>query len=361
MKVRLFRGFTLVELLVVIAIIGVLIALLLPAIQAAREAARRAQCANHMKQIGIAVHNFHDTYRGLPPTNPYVVKSDGTQPGETGVLGIWAILFPFIEQQSLYDYCVTKGITTDFNNTWWFNSIDDSVRKSFASVPIMVCPSRRSGGDYVKNDSGNSYAVGGPRGDYVIPNVYIYESSGSQWWKFWTSASSYGKLEFQKGPFRRAEGQWNGGTYSWGVTEGMERWSDGSSNQFIAGEKHIPLAKMGLCDVGNNYANTMDCGSYLVIADGVRSWGSLRVMVHHTITNENYADSGNGVRGIWRPADDILTGWSEDERIAFGSYHPGICHFVLGDGSVFPVSVTASKVLLYRYVHISDGRVIPSL
>ncbi len=89
------KGFTLVELLVVIAIIGILVALLLPAIQAAREAARRTQCNNNLKQIGVALHKYHDTYKILPPS--YVNN------GPEIMWGWGMLILPFMEQQALFD------------------------------------------------------------------------------------------------------------------------------------------------------------------------------------------------------------------------------------------------------------------
>ncbi len=92
------RGFTLVELLVVIAIIGILIGLLLPAVQAAREAARRMKCSNNLKQIGLAMHNYHDAYDALPsPVS--TTCGDGYQV----VRGVWFCLLPFMESGQIYD------------------------------------------------------------------------------------------------------------------------------------------------------------------------------------------------------------------------------------------------------------------
>src|SRR6476646_8569805 len=102
------KAFTLVELLVVIAIIGVLVALLLPAVQAAREAARRMQCSNHLKQIGLALQNYHDTFQSLPygARARFVnTSSSNTFPGGVQTYGpSWYVgILPFAEQKPLSD------------------------------------------------------------------------------------------------------------------------------------------------------------------------------------------------------------------------------------------------------------------
>jgi prepilin-type N-terminal cleavage/methylation domain-containing protein/prepilin-type processing-associated H-X9-DG protein len=96
------RGFTLIELLVVIAIIAILIALLLPAVQQAREAARRTQCKNNLKQIGLAIHNYHDVYNTLPPGYISPTNPDSNTSSELGLYSWGALILPYVEQANLY-------------------------------------------------------------------------------------------------------------------------------------------------------------------------------------------------------------------------------------------------------------------
>jgi len=116
-------GFTLVELLVVIAIIGILVALLLPAVQAAREASRRMSCSNNLKQFGLAVLNYHDTYKSFPP---------GRWGGSGGrVFSVHGLILPFMEQSNVRDLI-------DYTVFW--DSPGNSAARA-ASIPVFLCPS----------------------------------------------------------------------------------------------------------------------------------------------------------------------------------------------------------------------------
>ena len=134
MVIRRVRGFTLVELLVVIAIIGILVALLLPAIQAAREAARRTECTNNMKQIGLALQNYHDSYRRFPPSG-ILYGDPRTVPHALPYHHTWLVMIlPFMEQGPLYD-------EVDKNFPIYLNAAGQPQAIVSTNVGNLHCPS----------------------------------------------------------------------------------------------------------------------------------------------------------------------------------------------------------------------------
>jgi prepilin-type N-terminal cleavage/methylation domain-containing protein len=146
---RTRKGFTLIELLVVIAIIAILIALLVPAVQAVREAANRAQCQNNLKQLGIAVHNFHDAYGLMPvyfgcmPATPTVWPQ---QPDRRMYGGWFAHLLPFVEQDNVYKLAMADIVSSGWNQPHCTSngSCTSWITQQFNGHSLLVCASYSS-------------------------------------------------------------------------------------------------------------------------------------------------------------------------------------------------------------------------
>ncbi len=280
-----FRGFTLVELLVVIAIIGILIALLLPAVQAAREAARRAQCVNNLKQIGLALANYETALKSFPPGR---MGCDGwcsdvctnnaafQKPGTSG----FVMILPYLELQTLYDqfapfahgavYPVGDGCDGSSAGDWKTDRVKEGLRQRPA---VYVCPS----------DNSQTHRGEAAVGSYAL----VHGSRGP----------SYG-IDQKKVK------HYNTGMFNYRTSYKVKHVSDGMSKTIFVGEV--------------NEADTTESSNRWMV--GSRHLDSLR-------TTENPINTPP-TEGI------VLDLYGYKCNGAFGSSHPGGANFAFGDGHV---------------------------
>jgi len=303
-------GFTLVELLVVIAIIGILIALLLPAVQAAREAARRAQCTNNLKQIGLALHNYHDSYRVFPALK---AGTQGTNPwndGNNGQLCGMIALLPYMEQTALWDQISsggTYGGTTypPFGPAAWRTDFPPFREQ----VPGLLCPSDPAIGDHnpASEQGYNNYMFS--VGDHINRNAYDRPNRGPFAHHYWVSFSNI---------------------------------TDGSSNTLGLAERAI-YSRTGAIrgDVVSNLSGIDQNPTLCLATRGQNGMYASGYTLHpEKVIGKRWADgrpNWNGVTTVLPPNSPSCLG--TDRSWEWGifspsSYHPGGVNGLLMDGSV---------------------------
>jgi len=292
------RAFTLVELLVVIAMIGILIALLLPAVQAAREAARRMSCSNNLRQIGIAVHNYHDAVGKLP-----LAKNHNSFSWASAIL-------PFAEQQNLRDMLeLNKKMWEEPNMTAGKSKIpmyicpsepNNPVREisvfdeSYNQIPATLYLNHYGGFQGVESDGGLNSIVG------CILSCYIYDSS------------------YNKKPVQNI---------------GLEAITDGTSNTMMIGETSYYAADKEYDSYGyiiKEYFTGWLGQDAQIVAKGFVNYGKL---LDNPLSDYNYCYD-------------------------FRSYHPAGAQAVFADGSVHWIPATTPQEIVGRLINRKDGEVV---
>ncbi len=316
------RGFTLIELLVVIAIIAILIALLLPAVQQAREAARRSQCKNNLKQLGLALQNYHEVHSLFPPgwVVPQFQMAGGTPVSSNshryaGHNPAWGLyLLPLLDQAPLYNL-------QNFNNSDYQTYVHsgsfvsghgilqppNSTNKLGSTLPVFSCPSDTQ---FNKGTVINGYG----RSSYVScrGNINNYGQSTSM------------------NPMP--------GVFYTNSTTRFRDITDGSSNTIALGE------------VSDNQYSEVDSNSVLETGG---AWGGMGIHKRYTMVSRNT----NSTRPInlSSPLDAPPYHSSSD---GFGSMHTGGAHFALCDGSVRFISENISIAIYGNLGDRADGNVL---
>jgi prepilin-type N-terminal cleavage/methylation domain-containing protein len=297
-------GFTLIELLVVIAIIAILIGLLLPAVQKVREAADRMACSNNLKQMGIAIHAYESAFKRMPYTRLFIDSGDGHT---------WAVLLlPYLEQGPLNQLWVdSPGIKdTTLNVYSGFKSFNQAYAANPASsqthVATYYCPARRYPGTIsIPANSGDPNP--GSCADYAVcAGDIANDAAGNEIYN-----TQLGHGAFVRRP----------------AIITFASITDGLSNTFFMGEKHVRIGQFGKSN-----------------EDG-------------TVYNDDFPNCLSRIAG---PNYLLARTPNDTYNIQFGSWHPGICQFLFGDGSVKGLSNTVNGTVLGYLSVRNDGNPIPN-
>ena len=314
-------GFTLVELLVVIAIIGILIAMLLPAVQAAREAARRTQCMNNLKQIGLAFHNYHDTWNRFPPRGVSGGPAPNTNQAREGAWCWASMILSYVEQGALYDKLEvgrTDLVPQDPANMTNVNDYTTAAPNTPESlfttaIPVYLCPSAN--------------------GENV--NRYQKRMGTLMYGINWRVAPPINNLA------HRVSGI---------VSKPMSDITDGTSNTFLIGEKALLSAPF--VSIGAAWGAGQFCGS------------PIPIVAHRVPMNTPFDGTHDAATNCYVENTSSLA-----TRAAAASSHPGGCHFLLCDASVrfvseniqaavTPAGTSDTNVLYTNLFNIDDGNPI---
>jgi prepilin-type N-terminal cleavage/methylation domain-containing protein/prepilin-type processing-associated H-X9-DG protein len=348
------RGFTLVELLVVIAIIGILIALLLPAVQAAREAARRSSCTNHLKQLGLALHNYHSTYNCFAPG---VIAKGWNTWGDTytpdplvhNVSGL-LLLLPFAEQMPLYQkfdgrFCAGDALAA--GNPNGLAPIADGPQVAGPGSPnngdvvsqkidVFACPSD-NGNPIIYDNAGWPHAsIKGGSGYNGVKTNYDMNFAMPDAWltKAWVRFASYGNQGWQPAGTPWCQKAMFGEDSSCRTADVV----DGTSNTVMLTE----------C--------TYERGDGFCPAWGYRGWVMMTMIAYPGYNNSSPVNNWDqtGIRLCWNSGAVDTPGISAEWNYP-GSLHPGGVNMCLGDGSVRFISQTTDLKILGAISSINGG------
>ncbi|MBI1313437.1 DUF1559 domain-containing protein [bacterium] len=332
------KAFTLIELLVVIAIIAILVALLLPAVQSAREAARRSQCKNNFKQIGLALHNYHDTFTVLPLGNT-VSKQGGW--GHS----FWIGLLPYLDQEPLFNQLVTNGLSTGYTGggaTSTGQAINGPIVRGMV-LPFLKCPSSplpdtKDTGGGIQTQIANYVGISGAVDDAVgTPNGFFNSTISPQF------NSSNCCTCTPQGIHAR------GGVLLVGTCLNLRDITDGTSNTMIVSEQ----SDFGVNTNGQPVLITNNHGWMMGTASNSLTYSER----HFNLTTIRYPPNAVQQNGVGISGAGGLPGVCNNDGVNNGVFspHSGGVHALLCDGTVRFINENIDLSSLKRVATRNDG------